>query len=61
MNNVTYNKLYAFAIRIVEAYKWLCKELFSMTNFHLSLINEPCSLKTEISWRVKPEVVNQYE
>lgn len=31
-----------------------------MINFHLSLINEPCSLKTEISWRVKPEIVNQY-
>ncbi len=25
-NNITYDKAYAFAIRIVEAYKWLCKE-----------------------------------
>jgi len=32
-----------------------------MSNFHLSLINEACSLKTEISWRVKPEVVKTIE
>ena len=31
-----------------------------MIKFHLSLINEPCSLKTEIWWRVKSEIVNQY-
>jgi len=26
MNNVTYDTAYSFAIRIVDAYKWLCKE-----------------------------------
>ena len=26
MNNVPNDKAYSFAIRIVEAYKWLCKE-----------------------------------
>ncbi len=26
MKNVTYDKAYAFAIRIVAAYKWLCQE-----------------------------------
>lgn len=31
-----------------------------MINFHLSRINEICSLKTELLWRVKPEIVNQY-
>ena len=31
-----------------------------MINFHLSLINKNCSLKTEISWRVKPEIVKKY-
>ncbi len=32
-----------------------------MINFHLSLINEPCPLKADISWRVKPEVLKTYK
>lgn len=24
------------------------------------MFNEPCLLKIEMSWRVKPEIVNQY-
>jgi len=32
-----------------------------MIKFHFSMISDQCSLKTELSWRIKPEIVKTFE